>query len=692
MIWGKKILVFLLFIVICCSGLLARNIIIDGYGDTPEDAKNDAKINLTSYIFGDGVKSSLNIGTSDSGDGSVKESFNELISISIEGELLGVEYSNPSLTSSSESIRGKYKVSAVIADSNSSMYVVEMKNLAKSIDAIYAQEASSNTKKIRLQNLLTNIKKYDDYMQVVARLGVDIDDIPVYDAPITYQSVSHEIQGILFEEESNLIREIENQDKADTLMLSELYAKLEATRLEQIAFENQQQEADKIAEQSSLLRVREQLAAFLAEESSLSKSMILENTLDSAVELAERVSLAQREWLELYSDYNSLIQQESSRLLKELNSQKKSLEAMPYKITEMSGNKPTEQAVANRNNEIKELVEKKRSELNKYETLIKQSMLPSLKARYDALLMAVKDLNERTFVISLEDGPLKFRNKGYDAIKSAWDIAAGLLINDRVLTIGNWSVTYAELGGMVTNDISVTNMYDNEIEVYDALLGNKMGEYFDLEAEVKIKYDIDKSEFVISIQSLNLTKKGISVKSFISAPIEMGALSNNLTPAVKPEWIDTGITIEDDNEEQVNSLKKIKFGGFDFGVDVGVGLDANIADEVTSYSADLKVPFLLAVGFEGTNNTLGFGVVPTVICGFSSDGISSIVGGILGELLYYYESKYLKGTVGVDFGFSEAGLNAEFMLGVRQNKLDYYFSVKFDASKIGVSASARYMF
>jgi len=689
----KRLLALLLLIVVCSVCLFAKNIVVDGFGDTVDSAKNNARVNLASYINGELVKSFTGIITSDTGKGAVNESFNESVSVSTEGELIGVEYTNPVKTSGSESAMGTYKVSAIIDESKLPMYLAELRTIVKSIDAIYGQSFTSiNGQKTRLINLLTSIQKYENYRQVVFFLGAEIEDVPIYEAPVTYQSVSTEYQSILVEEEATIIQDMQNQK--DAIVLAELHSKLEASRKEQQAFEEQQKEANRIAEQSALIRVQEQLASFVENESFLSGNTVFSNDWAAAKEIMGRVSLAQKEWLDLLGDYNDLVNQESSRLLKELNSQKKALEAKAYKLTEMSNNKPTDEAIANRKKEINELVEKKKNELAKFEKLIRQSMLPSLKARYDAFLTEVNNLNEKTFSVNLNDEHLKFVNRGFDAKTQSWKCVAGFLLDDRVLTIGSWDISYEELGGNVTEEMNaISGAYDSEVEIFNELLSGQIGKYFNVSASIKVHYNLEKSKFEVSIVSLELTKKDVVIKSFIDNPVAIGSLGNNLSPVSKPDWIDSNIVLSDGDvqEKEAKKSSSMKLGDFKFGIEAGVGANYVLDSSLLLPSVSIKVPILYSSKV-GVSELLEYGVVPTITCGIDMDGHYSLSGGFFGEILYAFPFESLIGILGLDLGFSGTGVYSDILCGIRAEKVDYYISLKYLNNGIGATVSARYMF
>ena len=191
----KKILILLLLGLFSVC-LFARDIVVEGYGDTAEQAKNNASVNLSKYVYGEYVTSLTSAAINDLGNGLEKSSYSDSVSIANEGEMMGVVYSDAVSVGN-----GKYKVTATISDTLSNIYIDRIWNAAKSIDAIYALSPSTlDSVKARLLNLLAEIKKYDSYKQVALLLGVDFSSIRDYSSPITYQSVYVELQSLLIEE------------------------------------------------------------------------------------------------------------------------------------------------------------------------------------------------------------------------------------------------------------------------------------------------------------------------------------------------------------------------------------------------------------------------------------------------------------------------------------------------------------
>ena len=448
----RKLLVFLLIFLVSFQ-IGARSISIHGYGNSAEEARYNASVELNRYIFGEHVISLSEVETEDNGKDIVSDTFKESISISTDGELIGVLYSNAVGTVGDESVYGKYKVTASIPESHSSMYAEKLSVTAKSIDAIYLQTTGTiEANKAKLLNLMLEIQKYDNLRQVAIVLGLNPLEIVSYEAPVTYQSVSTELQSILIDQETSITNEKLSQ--RDQFAIIELNAKLEANRKEQESLKEQQELNSKIAQERALYSIQERVAS-VVNNSAFENFKTNDGQVSlSAESLIEDILEAQVAWNALYAEYQALLDQEYNRIENNLKVELEALANKAYRTAEMSNGKPIERAVEYRQQEIDELKSLKDKEKQKVEELINSGFSNVLKSSYEIFNTSVANLNNTEFVYSsLKDEVLYTFD--YDGNECVWNFNLELFLgikefkteSDRIADFPNKDVELPEIVG-----------------------------------------------------------------------------------------------------------------------------------------------------------------------------------------------------------------------------------------------------
>ena len=415
---NKLVCIFFLLLTIYQIG--AKSISVEGYGNSAEDARYNASLELNRYINGEYINSLTEVSSMDSGNGIIDEYFSDSISIATEGELIGVEYSDAIFISDVSSKNGRYKVIATISDSLLNVYVEKIQSSAKSIDAIYNQNSTTiNGKKTRLLNLLSEIKKHDGYKQVAIFLGANNENIFDYNAPITYQSVHTELQSLLIEEEVELTTQKNNQK--DIIVIAQIKAELEANRKEQEALKAQIETNAKIAEEMAIKNIENRVDSILANNfveagvSSFKNNKSLDVLVNNVISAAES-------WNSLYDEYTGLVAQEHERIENSLKAELAALKNKSYRMAELSNGQPTEEAKKFRDLEIRQLEEDKDNEKINVEALISEKFQERLKESYNVFLSNVEKLNNSELEASIKDGNLIYDLKPYDGNSYSWNV------------------------------------------------------------------------------------------------------------------------------------------------------------------------------------------------------------------------------------------------------------------------------
>lgn len=691
--------------------LEAKPIVVYGYGETPEQAKYNASVNLNKYVNGEYVTSLTEVSTSDTGNSALNSAFSDLISIATEGELIGVEYSDAIITVGEDILYGKYKVTATISDSLSDIYINKIKDSAKSIDVIYAQNPSTpDSKKSRLLSLLTEIRRYDGYKQVAVFLEVDLSELETYTSPITYQSINTELQSFLIEEEVELTNQKNSQ--RDTFVIAKIKSDLEANRKEQESLKARMENDAKLAEEMALINVENRVKSVLS--NSFIGSMDLSSGKDkSQKSLVQAVVEASKAWNNLNAECNKLIEQEFKRIDNSLNAELKALENKAYRLVELSGNQPTEDAKRFRNLEINLLKEEKSNEKGKIETLIREGFKERLKANYEAFLSSIKNLNGAEFDVSLRNGDIFAGFSSYDGETFSWDLSLSLVSSldlankyeqstDSCLALGVWTLSYATLSHKIPvrapeslSDISARdeyNKYADDVEYYTRVLENIEISPYDISARYRLKYVLERDEFYIELYQLSFIEEGRILQEFVgtNTPLIMKFSNEKLNPKEIPSWVEIDSNVSEsykdvlsviEREETLKAIEIKKAKDAQNRKDIfemlkkTVSLDLEGGIGVLSLSGHskpvglLKTSLLVAAGAG-----VRFGVSP-IFC-FDAFDMSGILMTVDGNFeVFSDEDHALYLSAGMDFGFSQNDKLMNFYIGAGMDKVRFQFGV-----------------
>lgn len=434
----------ILIIVLLFIGfpIWAVDIKSEGFGATQEEARVNARANLSGYINGIFVDSQTETYLYDDSI-TYEKTFSSNTATSSSGYLKAVEYSNEHKNGS------LYYSTALIKDSSSNLsaFVDALKKEKTTIETLYKSLSQQNNeqKKNTLITLYATLAEYEAYRTILVYMG-HADQIPELSIKVTTTSVYIEYQNIIIEEGY----ELEEKEKyvTDETEHQKLLEELSANRSEQRRLEREKNEAQSAREEAAKLALAERLKQY----SLLVQTEVKMNTTTDETRynsLRDKISSTRDIFLNKCIGYDKLCKEQFALIDSDYDAEKSAVEARPYRYAELDGEVPTPAAKQIREDEINYLYSLK--EMHKVAVFkqIRDAMLESIKASYNDYVNALNGINYQTFEITLDENKIDYVVVSFDSINTKWIVE--ITLSDEIEGLENRTfkieIAYPQLMG-----------------------------------------------------------------------------------------------------------------------------------------------------------------------------------------------------------------------------------------------------
>lgn len=533
-------IIMLLFIPLSS---FAQDLSQEGYGSSLDDAKEDARENLSRYINGEFVSVKTYSSASEVQKSGVSSSgssfFSESSSVSM-GYLKAVEYVN-------EAKEGNgYRITAVIRDNavNLAVFESEMDDLIISINSLYYSLSGEDDqiKKGILVSLYGALSEFDNYKRTMIYMGHN-NLVPDLGLMITATSVLSDYQNIVLSEGYRL-EELEQT----------ITDEAERKKLQDALYENRQEQRKLEREKNDEIAAREEASRnLLIQKLNQAQTLVSSNiakieTSDFKALLDEALRLKDV-FLEACKQCNEIITDEFAEIDRNLFAEAKAVEDRPYRLAELnSDGTPLAQVYSVREDEIDYLYMAALMHKAEVFKTIRASLFDSIEKKYKDYEEAVKKLNS-SFDMSLA---LKDTVVEYDPVNFKWSITLNSPSELNAQTKLKFDLSYKELTGKEVQSAKYRGQegYDeylqflDEVDYIDALL-RSFDDYFTVTMTLKAKIQPNGSSRIgfanisFSNMKLCLSSNAISEKAFTSekVPAPSSFLSIDLFNMEMPEYM-----------------------------------------------------------------------------------------------------------------------------------------------------------
>ena len=512
----KPAAALILFLLIL-SPFYAADLKMEGTGASVEDARADARSNLSEYINGVFVESST---LTSSYDDSVTSTdiLSSSSSTTSNGYLKSVEYTN-------EYRKGtEYYSTAVIKDNDTNLAALKdsLKTSKTTIETLYGKlsKQTGEQKKNSLITIYATLTEYEAYRTILIYMGHG-DVVPELSVNVTTTSIFIEYQNVVIEEGYAL----EEREKliTDETEHQKLLEELSANRTEQRRLEKEKNEAASAREEAARQALIERLKQYEAITHSQAK-ITAKTDLERYNSLRENITSSRSNFLNACTEYDNLCREQFALVDKDYEAEKSAVEARPYRYAELDGNNPTPAAKQVRDDEIDYLYTLK--ELHKVEIFkqIRTALLPQIRERYDVYCDAFDAIDGQSFDIILSDDTIDRITVSFDSINVIWTVNIKLRNIDclKGYTDGySFTLTYNQLTGKDVKEPRYRGQqgYDEYMSYLDDI------DYLD----TVMRSFADSFRITLSFKtSVNKEDIGIGYSGYTCSLIDFGLESNAL--------------------------------------------------------------------------------------------------------------------------------------------------------------------
>lgn len=483
------------------------NIISDiGFGDSQEEARQSALLNIASNVSGLELRSVTEIKTFESEEVSYS-SFSEEITAKSRSYLVGPIKYEDEITSSFETVQGKWKSRAIIDESAIPNVISRINELCINLEELWKKYESSideNQSKRYLGYYLDNRLKYDGLKAQAYSLGVSNichpKDVASYDlALIEYEDLARKD----WNNNNSIYYELKRQN--DTAKILDFEQKIQQDLIEQRQLEDIKKHNEEAESLKNQQRVKEVIALLTkpsaVEEGTLSYA---EDGVKEAERLFSAVISSGLAFKHLADGYERLVSDETERLSKDFDDRLDAIRNKAFLFTELtSDGSPLESAKEYREYEIKKMKVKKQEELDWMVDSITRGMASNINSAYNDYRNRIDDLQSKKFPISSFDS-IKVTYLGYEARKTAWILGLEVSVSGNRLLRREFLLPYADVVGEEPSNEQGTQSYEkylDNVDIYTVLLQD-FHTYFKLESSYSVIFNIETSEYLIKLDSV----------------------------------------------------------------------------------------------------------------------------------------------------------------------------------------------
>ncbi len=468
----KRLFVMAVLTVVVCLTAFAEVVIeAEGWGETLDQAKENAIVALAEKVFPNTVVTETGTQTNDGDDG-YSSSFSQKSSRSVVGELPGIDYKIVSRK------RNSYTVSTKITGDRKTLayYSGRLEEEKESAEELYRRYSSldpsdsATERRKALAKVIEYYYYYNIYSNIILRLGGSPDDI---DIPSKISVLQVDYESLLAEEENELLAR-----SSVSSITREIEDELKKNREAQEEYRKAQEESNAQAELQRKLILDQKISEII---SSVDTSSVLD--VDSSLTLSgfsnylDVIQSANYYLAEASSQYDSLIAEQNEYIENAFSEEAAAIRNRTYPIAQQSNGSPTALARSIREDEVAALRAQKDKEKEEALATINEKLCDEIQKRYNYLYEAIQALSEKEFSVYSSRNEIHIPSTPvYDGNRYRWTFTVEM---DEPFSfkVNDISLGYAELTGKeIPTDPSAlrefysSTEYTDTVETYNKLL------------------------------------------------------------------------------------------------------------------------------------------------------------------------------------------------------------------------------
>ena len=501
----------------------AKDVSAIGYGSTPEEATEDATLNIFYQVFNATISSYTTLSTTSENNNVLSNSYSNKTISEVDGKLVGIEYSPAEKTSKAERESGKYKVTATITDGMSAGYSKLQKDAVNNINILFPMKKELEEKaptdfairKNNLYSLSNALRDYQIYSNALVALGHSelITDHNHTDA-ITYESSRTELESLLTEEQNMLSKEL--NDTTNELTKQNVKNLLSTVRQELDAMQKEKEDLIKAQEETNNQRIQNKVNATAVNMKHIDTSISSgANSLKDRINYIDDNILSYE--LNLYNMV-SMLTTESNNTITQKNIAINEIRYKGYKSAEMSEGEPTPLALNVRQKEIDELESEKQKELNTLAEAAWEKLGKTIQDSFTQCINILDDTKGREYHVNLSSKEISVSKLSYDGKRGEWIIG----LEYYGYNIGSYVLPYEIVTGEspITNksDVKDNTAYNDYISIQEEIHNRMVFNFSDIgDILVKIKVvDVKSDRLVLSIENCSYNSNSFNTNTKLS--------------------------------------------------------------------------------------------------------------------------------------------------------------------------------
>lgn len=655
----KKLLLTIVIIGVTLN-IFTASISDTGFGDTLDEARQAALVNISSTINELKIESVTEVKTVENESISYS-SLSEKITAKSTGYLFGVQYTDVA-TSGSELLLGKWKSTARIDEGVLPLVITRLQELCEILEdlwALYENSTDINESKRYLLSYMDNRLKYDSLKRQARYLGESNvcipKDVKSYDyALIKYEDLARRDWN------NNQSEKYELQKQNDQIRIANLEQKIQQDLLEQTNIDEIKRKNEAAEKELDQQRIQDTIELLLQkDQEDLVQLALSAGGIEEAELGFSEVVSSGLAFKELADSYQRLIVDETERINKDLDDQIDAMRSKEYLFTELGlDGSPTKNAKDVREYEIQKIQEKKQQEINHLINSITIGMSSHINSAFYDYSKKIDLLQSKKYPITSHDS-IKITYLGYEGRNAAWILGIEVSIFGKRILKREFLLPYEQIVGKKVPDKNESAAYEeylDSVDIYNSLI-KEFNHTYIAKSSFSVVYNIETAEFLIKLDpEIEIeNKEGLKLALFDISNFEpkwtaLDELPLRLSDYHFLELVDEFDTSRETKKEITNQRIK-KLGGKIFSYllnnksisySLTVGFNSSLShqnlSDPNSSGEDIDFPSVLQFGLSMYReyDYFGFGISGNI--GWDPkkyyDGISL---GIAGDILGFFD-------------------------------------------------------
>lgn len=677
------LMVYFCFLLLCMSPLSASTVRATGTGNTLEEAKLSAQLELASQLSVR-VTSQQRLISSDrvQEEKSQKEDFlYQDTNVKVNLELIGVLYENQQRKGSN------YTITAYLDEKTSlPQYLDRLATLKKSIEEIESRnlsQATLETKKYNLLMLLNTYEQFEAYSTIARALKSEV-VLPTLTktkagAELDYWDILHQEENLL---ETNLnelqasgntsIANLAARQEAQTKML-ELSERLQSNRLAMQAWEREEKLRQQEVFERASMDMQSSIKMMTEQAGKLRDANPIRPKSNDPSVLIEHIEQQKQTYRKIESDLSNQIAVQARPVVSGIDNEIRALETAPFRAAEMVGSKVTEEAKALRNKKIADLKAKRMKETEELKAKLEGSVQKQLDDILSSLYKEIQSLEAKSFALKTLQDDITVKVGTYDGYRKSWPVAIRIHVLGNQLAFDVY-IPYTAITGNALPDLSPSDdkemqayeQYLNQVDIFEAFFSSVALPLL-VEAEYAVKTSNSPSAYTLGIRSVKLFRTDTQALVYTYKPesSKETSLTYQYTPSTNIQK-ELDVLFEKERRKEAKQLERKAL--FDdprlnyrndvtvhLGFANGALIEPGITNQFSGSSFSLEAYYTpirsLYVGMSIENHSIGVEQNDTYLPARESGGLLAIVGGIYPFLIG--EDIILKPYADIRLGFGE---------------------------------------